>query len=228
MNISGCIIIENKNHIYMSQNNQISGIYVIVDPEHTLGRDIIYVVKQVLDAGANIIQLRDKISTCEEISRSAYEIQKIIESYNKVFILNDYVNIAKNINTDGVHIGQKDMSIIKARKILNSEQLIGSSNATLNEVKDSVNHGSDYIAVGSMFETSTKNDTRPAGIETLRKVREYTERSIVAIGGINLENCDELIEAGADSLCIASAITKSNNIMDTCIKFVNKFDQIKK
>ena len=67
MNISGCIIIENKNHIYMSQNNQISGIYVIVDPEHTLGRDIIYVVKQVLDAGANIIQLRDKISTCEEI-----------------------------------------------------------------------------------------------------------------------------------------------------------------
>ena len=79
-----------------------------------------------------------------------------------------------------------------------------------------------------MFETSTKNDTRPAGIETLRKVREYTERSIVAIGAINLENCDELIEAGADSLCIASAITKSDNIMDTCIKFVNKFDQIKK
>ena len=91
MNISGCIIIENKNHIYMSQNNQISGIYVIVDPEHTLGRDIIYVVKQVLDAGANIIQLRDKISTCEEISRSAHEIQKIIDKKIGEEIYDDHV-----------------------------------------------------------------------------------------------------------------------------------------
>ena len=106
----------------MSANNRISGIYVIVDPEHTLGRDIIYVVKQVLDAGANIIQLRDKISTSEEISRTADEIQKIIKSYNKIFILNDYVKIAKNINADGVHIGQKDMSIIKAREILSSKK----------------------------------------------------------------------------------------------------------
>ncbi|MFL2664905.1 MAG: thiamine phosphate synthase [Dehalococcoidia bacterium] len=114
----------------MSSNNQISGIYVIVDPEHTLGRDIIFVVKQVLDAGANIIQLRDKISTIDEISRFAYEIQKIVTSYNKTFILNDYVNIAKNINSDGIHVGQKDMSIIKARKILSAEQIIGTSNAT--------------------------------------------------------------------------------------------------
>ena len=212
----------------MSANNRISGIYVIVDPEHTLGRDIIYVVKQVLDAGANIIQLRDKISTSEEISRTADEIQKIINSYNKIFILNDYVKIAKNINADGVHIGQKDMSIIKAREILSSKKIIGSSNATFHEAKISENNGSDYIAVGSMFETNTKTDTRPAGVETLKKVREQTSKSIVAIGGINLQNCTELLDVGADSLCIASAITKSENIMDTCSKFVNKFDQMRK
>ena len=212
----------------MPTNNKISGIYVIVDPEHTLGRNIIDVAKQVLDAGANVIQLRNKISTEEEISKSADKIQEIINSYNKTFILNDYVNIAKNLNTDGVHIGQKDMSIMKARTILNHEQIIGSSNATLNEAKNSEISGSDYIAVGSMFETRTKNDTRPAGIKTLRKVREYTEKSIVAIGGIKLENCAELIESGADSLCIASAITKSDNIFDACKKFVDKFDQIRK
>ncbi|MFL2664906.1 MAG: thiamine phosphate synthase [Dehalococcoidia bacterium] len=84
------------------------------------------------------------------------------------------------------------------------------------------------MAVGSMFETNTKKDTRPAGIETLKKVREHTSKSIVAIGGINLENCTEVLNAGADSICIASAITKSDNIMDTCTKFVNKFDQIRK
>lgn len=212
----------------MSSKNQISGIYVIVDPEHTLGRDIINVVKQVLDAGANIIQLRDKISTIQEISRSANEIQKIVTSYNKTFILNDYVNIAKNINTDGVHVGQKDMSVIKTRKILSSEQIIGSSNATVEEAKISENHNVDYIAVGSMFKTNTKNDTRSAGVETLKKVREHTSKSIVAIGGINLENCTKVLDAGADSICIASAITKSDNIIDTCTKFVNKFDQIRK
>ena len=211
----------------MSSNNKISGIYVIVDPEHTLGRDILHVVQQVLDAGANIIQFRDKISTNEEISKLAYEIQKLVTSFNKIFILNDHVNIAKNINADGVHVGQKDMSIVKAREILSSEQIIGSSNATLEEAIISEKNNVDYIAVGSMFMTNTKTNTRPAGIDTLIKVKSKTSKNIVAIGGINLKNCNQVIETGGDSLCIASAITKSEDIFKSCSKFVKKFEMLK-
>ena len=103
------------------------------------------------------------------------------------------------------------MSIGDARSILSSAQLIGQSNATFEEAIASESDSADYVAVGAIYETSTKSNTRPAGLETLRRVSDVVGVPIVAIGGINLENIGAVLEAGADTVCVATAVTKADD-----------------
>lgn len=201
------------------------GIYVIVDPEHTNGRDVIDVAKTVYSAGASTVQLRYKNAGKRGLVEQAREIQQIAHDTGKIFIVNDHADVSRIADTDGLHVGQKDLRVTDCRAILDDRQLIGTSNALLEEALESQNDGADYIAVGAMFSTGTKLDTRPAGVETLVKVREAVDTHLVAIGGINSANIEPVVKGGADSICVASAITKSDDMERATSELVELFER---
>jgi thiamine-phosphate pyrophosphorylase len=202
-----------------------NGIYVIVDPEHTNGRDAVEVARDTYEAGAAVVQLRDKLSGKRAIRETTEKIQKIAHANGKLFIVNDHADIARIIGADGLHVGQKDLSVENCRVVLDDRQIIGTSNALLSEAEESVHIGADYLAVGAIFPTSTKTDTRPAGLETLRAVSSAISTTIVAIGGINASNLASVVEAGANSICVASAITKADNVSAATKKLIELYEK---
>lgn len=200
------------------------GIYVIVDPEHTNNRNVIEVAEAAFNGGAATVQLRDKISSKRTIVETATEIQKLANDAGSLFIMNDHVDIARIVDSDGLHVGQKDISVEDSRVVLDDRQIVGTSNALITEAQESERIGADYLAVGAMFPTATKIDTRPAGLETLTKIRDATSTHIVAIGGINESNLNAVLTAGADSICIASAITKAEDVEVAARSLVRLFN----
>ena len=199
-------------------------IYVIVDPEHTNNRNVIEVAKAAFNGGAATVQLRDKISSKRTIVETATEIQKLANDAGSLFILNDHADIARIVASDGLHVGQKDISVEDSRVVLDDRQIVGTSNALVTEAQESERIGADYLAVGAMFPTATKIDTRPAGLETLTEIRAKTSTHIVAIGGINKSNLNAVLAAGADSICIASAITKAEDVEAAARSLVKLFN----
>lgn len=201
----------------------IEGLYVIIDPEHTDGRPVLEVAEATLSGGAAAVQLRDKSGARGKLLETARRMQEMCAKTGAVFIINDWVDIARLANTDGVHVGQKDIPVADTRSLLSLTQIIGTSNALLQEALDSESKGADYIAVGAMFETSTKTDTRPAGVETLRQVKGSVGAPVIAIGGINESNIEQIAEAGADSACVATAVTKAKDPEAATRKLVELF-----
>ncbi len=187
------------------------GIYVIVDPEHSNGRPVVEVAAKALSGGACAIQLRDKTGERRTVLDAAQKLQEMCAEAGAVFIVNDWVDIAALVNADGVHLGQNDIPIGRARTLLSEAQLTGTSNALQQEALDSESDGADYVAVGAMFATDTKQDTRPAGVETLKQVKGSVGVPVIAIGGINADNIGQIAYAGADSACVASAVTKADD-----------------
>ena len=203
----------------------VGGIYVIVDPDHCGGRDIYTVAEATASAGASVIQLRHKNVTDAVLTDEARTIAQICRESGTVFIVNDSPDIAAKVDADGVHVGQGDMPITGCRTILKPHQIVGKSNALLDEAIASFNEGADYIAVGAIYSTTTKSDTRPAGLSTLRAVAERVSAPIVAIGGLNASNIAAVAQAGADSACVATAITLAPDPSAATRELVERFGE---
>ncbi len=189
----------------------LDGVYVIVDPEHTSGRPVGEVAQAALAGGAVAVQLRRKGGPSAAALDEARSIAEMCRKAGAIFIVNDYSDIARLANADGLHVGQDDLPVADARRSLEPHQVIGTSNALLQEALDSEAQSADYIAVGSIFTTSTKSDTRPAGLDTLAEVKRSVDVPVVAIGGINHDNAASVAQAGADAICVATAVTLSKN-----------------
>ena len=188
-----------------------AGIYVIVDPEQTNGRPVTEVAEAALAGGATAIQLRDKVGDKRALLETARSIKRMCEGTGSVFIVNDHADVARLADADGLHVGQKDLPVGEARRVLGEQQLVGTSNALLQEALDSEAQLADYVAVGAIFPTSTKENTRPAGLETLKQVKRAVATPVVAIGGINHDNVAQVAEAGADIACVATAVTLADD-----------------
>tara|TARA_B100000686_G_C16775218_1_gene967968 strand:- start:445 stop:1071 length:627 start_codon:yes stop_codon:yes gene_type:complete len=195
----------------MTKIKKIKGLYVIVDPEHILGRSLHEMCDLISSSGANIIQLRSKIHDDGDLLNHAKIINSICKKNNTLFIINDNCSVASLSGADGVHVGRTDLPIKEAKMILKDNQIVGNSNATLEEIQTSSQLGVDYIAVGSIFITKTKKNTIPSSIEIIQKAKDIVTQPIVAIGGINLKNIKQITRSGADAFCVASSITKSKN-----------------
>lgn len=207
-------------------NKKISGLYVIVDPDFVLGRSPLEVVDMAIEGGARIVQYRDKNSSKSDISEICKNISKQCQNSGVLFIVNDHPDIVIATDADGVHVGQKDSTIEACRKLFGIKKMVGTSNATVEEAIESSQLGADYVAVGSIFPTSTKKDTRPAGLDILRSVRDSINTPLVAIGGINEKNADDVISAGADSICVATAITASADPKASAEILAGKFSDV--
>lgn len=163
-------------------------------------------VLRALKAGVKWIQYRDKESSRREVYNESIRLRSIAADFDAAFIVNDYPDIALAVNADGVHLGQDDMPLREARSIMGRDKIIGISTHSLNQAVESDRNGADYIGVGPVFQTATKNAGIPRGTDMLHEIKGQVHIPVVAIGGINLENISSLLKAGADAVAVASAI----------------------
>ncbi|MBI4844232.1 MAG: thiamine phosphate synthase [Nitrospirae bacterium] len=164
------------------------------------------IAKRAFSAGVRTIQLREKRAPKRDIFKDAEEIRKLALRYNATFIVNDYVDIALAVDADGLHLGQDDMPVKEARKILGKKKIIGVSTHSIKQAVKAQEEGADYIGFGPVFRTTTKDAGRPKGLKMLREVRSKVSIPIAAIGGITSETSSSLFAAGADVLAVSSAI----------------------
>ena len=189
--------------------SKIRGLYVIVDPDVTNGRPVLEVAEASLKGGASVIQLRDKSSDKSKVLSTARALKEMCDGHSALLVANDDADVALVSGAHGLHIGQTDLPVAEARRVLAPHQLLGRSNNTVDEAMDSQGQGVDYLAVGAVYATSTVGKgTRPAvGVEMVSRIKGMVAQPVVAIGGINADNVSEVVGAGADCVCVVSAVT---------------------
>jgi len=188
------------------QEKRISGLYVIIDPDACAGRPAVDVARAALEGGARMVQWRDKRRDKGDQLVDARAITELCRERGALFIVNDHADLALAARADGVHLGQHDLPIEVVRPIVGDAAVIGVSTNNAAEARDAEARGASYVAVGSIFPTSTKETTRPASTERLREVKSAVAVPVVAIGGINATNIAEVVAAGADAAAVISAV----------------------
>ena len=165
-------------------------------------------VKALLEGGARMIQIRDKNMSSRDLFGAIEECKVMVRDYDAKLIVNDRVDITMALRADGVHLGQDDLPPVEARKLLGPRALIGFSTHSVEQAIKAMELPVDYIAAGPIFKTRSKADAEPAiGLEGLKRIRQAIGKfPLVAIGGINLDNCRDVFSAGADSVAMISAL----------------------
>ena len=200
-------------------------LYAITGEQFHPGRNLIEVMEEAIKGGVDIIQLRDKTSDKAEVLAKAKALRELTRKYGVTFIVNDYIDIAMESDADGIHLGQGDVPLSEARKIVGSK-IIGISTHALEEALLAEQQGADYIGVGPIYPTATKVDVvDPVTIAYVREVAQAVKIPFVAIGGIKLHNVDEVIEAGASRICAVSEIVGSADVKGTCEAFIRKLER---
>jgi len=199
----------------------IHGYYFITD--HSLSRQgVINDVKDAVAAGAKAVQYRNKVSNTHDMYREACELRKICKDIP--FIINDRVDIALASDADGVHLGSQDLPYEAARDLMGKFRIVG---ITVRNVEDAVmmeREGADYLGVGPIYPTTTKGTlVDPIGVEMLRDIKKACHVPIAAIGGVSLNNVQEVLDAGADVVCALSAVITADDIKAEVAKFCKLF-----
>ena len=174
-----------------------------------------------------MIQLREKDASGKDFLERAMKLRSLTKKYNVKFIINDRVDIAMLCDADGVHVGQSDISADMVRKLIGKEKIIGVSARTVEEAMKAKEDGADYLGVGAMFTTTTKLDAKSVTIDKLKEIKKTVDLPVVAIGGLSLNNIDELKEANVDGYAVVSAILKANDIKLECEKWTRKIEELK-
>jgi len=178
-------------------------LYAIIDATQTQGRSPQLLAQMLLDAGVRLFQYRNKTGSSREIYEMSRELARQAASQGGLLIVNDRADIALAAGASGAHVGQDDLPPHFVRKVLGGEKMVGYSTHSLEQLKDADQQAVDYIALGPIFATRSKEHADPVvGLELLRQARKLTRRPLVAIGGITLETASAVIEAGADSVAV--------------------------
>lgn len=186
---------------------------LIADTETARGRNIPSMIEEAIDAGVNLVQLRAKNFETRDFLFLALEVSKVLEAKKIPLIINDRVDIAQACGASGVHLGQKDLPLPFARKILGKNKRIGITVNTLREALEAEAGEADYLGVGPVFSTLTKKELRPLlGLAGLKAIREKVKMPILAIGGINAGNAKEVMDCGVEGIAVASAIMAAEDI----------------
>jgi thiamine-phosphate pyrophosphorylase len=194
--------------IRRAQADRIHGLYVIIDPEVTGGRDPLEIARAAINGGARMLQLRDKLRDKGESLPLAMALQDLCERTGAILIVNDHADIAAAVGSAGVHVGQTDLPVAQARQVLAPYQVLGRSNREFEQLVESKEMGADHVAFGAIYATTSKGVARnPQGPERVREAKALAGSTpLVAIGGINLENVTPVVEAGADAICVTAAV----------------------
>ncbi len=187
-------------------------LYLVTDRSFLNGRNLIDVVMQAIAGGVTMIQLREKDIDTRTFIELGLELKRNLQQVNIPLIINDRVDVAMAINADGVHIGQSDMPYSLARRLLGANKIIGLSVENIDEVIEANSLDVDYIGISPVFTTHTKTDTaQPFGLSGLREATRLSVHPTVAIGGINLQTKQDVLNCGTDGIAVVSAIMAAEN-----------------
>lgn len=193
-------------------------VYAVTDRYWLNGETLYSQVEKALKGGATFIQLREKTLDDETFLQEAIEIQALCKSYNVPFVVNDNVDIAIKMNADGVHVGQSDMEALDVRAKIGKDKIIGVSAQTVEQALLAQAHGADYLGVGAVFPTGSKDDADDVSHETLKEICEAVDIPVVAIGGITINNVQELKGTGIAGVAVISAIFGQKDIKEATEK----------
>ena len=211
----------------MPDYHRLQGLYVLTD-EHLLAPEGLHAaVSAAIEGGCQLVQYRDKHSSQSVRRQQAQRLNALCQRNDITFIINDDIELAIAVNADGIHIGKHDASLEVARSRLDDSKIIGvSCYNDFGLAKQAEQQGADYVAFGSFYSSTTKPDAVKADLQLLQKARQELSIPVVAIGGINHHNANELIAAGADMIAVVSAVFKSSNVTESARKFSALFDQV--
>ena len=198
----------------------IRGLYVIIDPQVTAGRPPEYIAEEALEGGAAILQLRDKTRDKGLSIDLARRLNQLCREKDALLIINDHADLAAAIDAHGVHVGQEDLPVPSARRVLNDHQIVGRSNHHAEEAAESQAQGADYIAVGAMYPTGSKDQPIVEGPPLVSAVKRAVDVPVVAIGGITAERAPEVVKRGADAICVISAVGLAPSPRDAASRLV--------
>jgi thiamine-phosphate pyrophosphorylase len=203
---------------------RLRGLYAIIDTEALGNRRHDDITREVISGGANVVQLRDKTTPKKDLLIIAEKLKNICNEQNVLFIVNDHLDIALAVNADGLHLGQDDLPASVARRLLNIGQLLGISTRTPEAAAAAQEAGADYIGVGAMYPTASRDNAEVVGPERLSRVRTAISLPIVAIGGITAANADSVISAGADAIAVIGAILGAVDSTTAAHEIASKFE----
>ena len=193
-------------------------LYLVTDRDVLLDTDIYTAVEQAIRGGVTVVQIREKSVGTLEFYNIAVKIKTITDKYKIPLIINDRIDIAQAIDAAGVHLGQSDMPMGIARDILGDNKIIGVSTSTLVEAQRAMAQGADYVGVGAMFPTTTKDDAKAVSVQGLKEIKEGISIPVVAIGGINKNNVTLLNIANIDGIAVVSDILGKKSIKEAAEK----------
>jgi thiamine-phosphate pyrophosphorylase len=191
---------------------RLRGLYLVLDTAALRGRSHVAVAAQAIRGGAKIIQLRDKAHPRKELLVMAQELRALCADNDVLFIVNDYLDIALAVNADGLHVGQDDLPVAVARRLLPIDKILGGSARTVAKAAAAQSEGADYIAVGAMYPTTSKTGAEVVGPARLKEIRQAVALPLVAIGGINRDNVHQVLAAGAGAAAVISAVLGAEDI----------------
>ncbi len=204
------------------KTSRLRGLYTIIDTRFLKGRSHIEVARQIIQGGATTIQLRDKTTVKKDLLPIARELRNLCAEHNVLLIINDHLDLALATGADGLHLGQDDLPVKEARRLLAIDQILGISTRTVGQATAA--EGADYIAVGSIYPTKSKESTEVVGLERLRQIRAAVRLPIVAIGGITADSAAAVITAGANAVAVISAILSAGDITTATREIISKFE----
>lgn len=200
------------------------GIYLILDEWWSKEVSLVDVLSVAAACGVGLFQYRNKTGSMHECYQQALLLREASTRFKVKLIINDRCDLAKAVDADGVHIGQKDLPLILARKIMGPGKIIGVSTHQIEEVEAATREHADYVGFGPIFPSTTKSDHEPVvGIDRLAHVRSRTSLPIFAIGGITLDSMGSILQVGADGVALASAILGSSGVEHSLKEFIKHF-----
>jgi thiamine-phosphate pyrophosphorylase len=189
-------------------------LYGIIDLGYAEPSDAAHIAEQMIEGGVDLIQLRGKSKSLGELTDLAAELHEVTAKSSTALIVNDHAEIGRRVPVEGVHVGQDDDSIETARQKAAHAILVGKSTHSLEQARAAQIEGADYIGFGPIFATPTKPDYAPIGLEDIRRVHAEVSMPIFCIGGINIDNLQSVIDAGAKRVVMVSALLKAHSIVD--------------
>jgi thiamine-phosphate pyrophosphorylase len=193
--------------------HSLSGLYIILDPSVCPERPLVEVLTAAAEAGASLFQYRNKTASMKEAYVEALALRQAAARAGVLFIVNDRCDLALAVDADGVHLGQKDLPLDLARRVMGPDKLIGISTHNPDQVREATAGKPDYLGFGPIFNPGSKQDHDPVvGLEGLRAMRRLTSLPVYAIGGIQIDQAGEVMRAGANGVAVISAILKAPDI----------------
>ena len=200
-----------------------TSLYFITDSTGFEEAEFLRRVEDALNGGVTILQLREKDKTTREYIDIAVKVHEIAKKYNVPLIIDDRVDVAMAVDAEGVHVGQSDMPVDIARRILGENKIIGATAKTVEAAKEAYENGADYLGVGAIYPTTTKVKTVLTSVETLAEICKAVPIPVNAIGGLNINNTDILEGIDIAGICVVSAIMKAESPKDAAKALADKF-----